>query len=79
MANNKHTRVRQEVLVLDDGAQSHQLVKVPVAALPEWDATHDAVGRRLHVDGAAGSVGTLGSQVDGHERHVAGIPEKSAV
>lgn len=67
--------MRQEVLVLDDGAQSHQLVKVPVAALSEWDATHDAVGRRLHVD--AGSVGALGS-VDGHERHVA-IPEKLAV
>ncbi|KAH8890353.1 amino acid transporter [Thozetella sp. PMI_491] len=38
-------RIRQEVLQLDDGAQSHRLVKVPVEALADWDATHDVVGR----------------------------------
>lgn len=41
-------RIRQEVLRLEDGAQSHKLVKVPVAKLSEWDATHDAVGRPLN-------------------------------
>ncbi|EGO55774.1 hypothetical protein NEUTE1DRAFT_47799 [Neurospora tetrasperma FGSC 2508] len=40
-------RIRQEVLRLEDGAQSHRLVKVPVAKLADWDATHDAVGRPL--------------------------------
>lgn len=40
-------RIRQEVLRFENGAQSHKLVKVPVAELERWDATHDAVGRRL--------------------------------
>ncbi|KAK0744644.1 amino acid permease-domain-containing protein [Apiosordaria backusii] len=41
-------RIRQEVLTLEDGAQSHKVIKVPVAELAEWDATHDAVGRPLN-------------------------------
>ena len=40
-------RIRQEAIRLDDGAQSHRLVKVPVPELVEWDTTHDAVGRLL--------------------------------
>lgn len=40
-------RIRQEVLVLEGGAQSHSLVKVPVVELAGWDATHDALGRRV--------------------------------
>ncbi|KAF6829599.1 high affinity methionine permease [Colletotrichum musicola] len=40
-------RIRQQVLELADGAQSHQLVKVFVSELAEWDATHDHVGRSL--------------------------------
>ncbi|KAI8180286.1 High-affinity methionine permease [Colletotrichum sp. SAR 10_75] len=40
-------RIRQQVLELADGAQSHKLVKVPVGDLAEWDATHDHVGRPL--------------------------------
>lgn len=40
-------RLRQEVLQLDGGEQSHHLVKVPVQELVEWDATHDAIGRRV--------------------------------
>lgn len=46
-------RIRQETLVLEDGAVSHNLVKVPVAEIAEWDATHDAVGRPL--EGISGS------------------------
>lgn len=56
------------MLVLENGAQSHTLVKVPVAELAEWDATHDAVGRLL----AEGSTGS----VDGQE---VVTPEKSSV
>lgn len=41
-------RVRQEVLVLDNGATSHRLTKVPVAELDVWDASHDAAGRSLN-------------------------------
>lgn len=41
-------RIRQEVLTLEDGAQSHKVIKVPVEQLAEWDATHDAVGRPLN-------------------------------
>lgn len=40
-------RLRQEVLELDSGAQSHSIVKVPLADLNDWDSTHDAVGRLL--------------------------------
>ena len=40
-------RIRQEVLVLDNGAQSHKLIKVPEAELAAWDAGHDHVGRTL--------------------------------
>ena len=38
-------RVRQELIDLGNGAQSHRLAKVPVAELAAWDAKHDAVGR----------------------------------
>ncbi|KAF6800374.1 high affinity methionine permease [Colletotrichum sojae] len=40
-------RIRQQVLELANGAQSHQLIKVPVSELAEWDANHDHVGRSL--------------------------------
>lgn len=39
--------LRQELIELDDGAQSYLLRRVPYADLPEWDATHDATGRLL--------------------------------
>lgn len=39
--------IRQVVINLDDGAQSHEIVKVPNAEIGHWDATHDAVGREL--------------------------------
>lgn len=38
-------RMRQEVLEYSDGAQSNKFVKVPVADLDQWDATHDSLGR----------------------------------
>ncbi|KAF7556135.1 hypothetical protein G7Z17_g1671 [Cylindrodendrum hubeiense] len=38
-------RLRQEVLSLDDGVQTHQISRVPVEQLDEWDANHDATGR----------------------------------
>ncbi|TDZ18190.1 High-affinity methionine permease [Colletotrichum orbiculare MAFF 240422] len=48
--------IRQQVLELADGAQSHELVKVPVAELGDWDAAHDNVGRPLrHVSSSQGS------------------------
>ena len=37
-------RIRQELIDLGNGAQSHRLAKVPISQLDEWDATHDAVG-----------------------------------
>ncbi|EFX00648.1 high affinity methionine permease [Grosmannia clavigera kw1407] len=40
-------RLRQEVLILENGAQSHKLVKVPTEDVATWDREHDAVGRRL--------------------------------
>ena len=40
-------RIRQQVLVFEDGANSHKLIKVPVEELAAWDAHHDHVGRTL--------------------------------
>ncbi|KAJ5414657.1 amino acid transporter [Penicillium cosmopolitanum] len=40
-------KLRQELIHLDDGAQSNQLRKVPNEKLAEWDATHDAAGRAV--------------------------------
>jgi hypothetical protein len=48
-------RIRQETLVFENGAQSHRLIKVPVAEIEQWDATHDAVGRPLHRTSESGS------------------------
>lgn len=63
-------QVRQEVAVFDDGAQSHQLVKVPVQELAQWDETHDATGKRLG-DAFEGSSERVGM-------HGALTPEKSS-
>ena len=47
-------RIRQEVLTLEDGATSHRVIKIPVAELEQWDATHDAVGRVVtHINSPA--------------------------
>lgn len=40
-------RLRQQVLFFEDGAQSHQLLKIPADQLADWDSKHDAVGRPL--------------------------------
>lgn len=64
-------RVRQAVVVLDHGAQSHKLVKVPVAELAQWDETHDAIGRRVG-DAFEGSREDIGI-------HSTTTPEKSSV
>lgn len=64
-------RVRQEVVFLDHGAQSHKLVKVPVQELAQWDETHDSIGRRVEV----GSEGSLEGQHVG--AHDISTPEKS--
>ncbi|KUJ12912.1 amino acid transporter-like protein [Mollisia scopiformis] len=43
-------RIRQELIVLEDeNAKTHRLVKVPVAELELWDAEHDVLGQKLGV------------------------------
>lgn len=39
--------IRQTVIVLDNGAQTHKLNKVPNSQLSEWDAQHDVVGKGI--------------------------------
>lgn len=39
--------VRQIVIVLENGEQTHKIVKVPNVEVAQWDATHDAVGREI--------------------------------
>lgn len=41
-------RLRQEIIVLENGAQTNNLIKVPVDDLATWDAEHDKVGRRIN-------------------------------
>ncbi|KAK3308339.1 amino acid permease-domain-containing protein [Chaetomium strumarium] len=40
-------RLRQETIILGDGAPSHRLIKMPATEVVQWDATHDTVGRPL--------------------------------
>jgi hypothetical protein len=40
-------KIREEVVTLEDGSKSHQLVKVPNAEVEEWDRTHDHAGRLI--------------------------------
>lgn len=58
-------RLRQEVLELEGGAQSHQIVKVPIDDVASWDATHDAVGRPLREYGSDSKDGSTGSAKGG--------------
>lgn len=39
--------VRQEIVVLDGGASTHRLVKVPNDQLSIWDEQHDATGKSI--------------------------------
>lgn len=39
--------LRQELVTLNDGAQTHQLRKIPNLQVVEWDASHDAAGRAV--------------------------------
>ena len=40
-------QIRQIVILLENGAQTHQIVKVPNEEIERWDATHDAAGREI--------------------------------
>ncbi|CAK7563052.1 MAG: hypothetical protein SEPTF4163_000909 [Sporothrix epigloea] len=40
-------RLRQEVVFLENGAQTNNLVKIPIEQLATWDAEHDKSGRKL--------------------------------
>lgn len=40
--------IRSQVLLVDDnGANTHKLLRVPNSELAEWDATHDELGREI--------------------------------
>lgn len=68
----KGYRIRQEVMLLENGAQANKLVKVPVEELDRWDRKHDASGRRLEGYVDHGSDSRSGSEdtqtVIGEER-----------
>lgn len=41
-------RIRQELIVLDDErAKVHGLIKVPLTELQFWDAVHDVLGQKI--------------------------------
>lgn len=74
--NLKGYRLRQQVLYFEDGAQSHQLLKVPVGELAEWDAKHDAVGRPL--EGNHISIGVDNRSSDGDSKEKGGFSASDA-
>jgi hypothetical protein len=43
-----HYAIRQELLVLEDGATTHRLIKVPNEKLAAWEDSHDPLGRDLN-------------------------------
>lgn len=45
LPNWKGYQLRSEAVTLDNGVQSHEIRKVPVSELDEWEATHDVTGR----------------------------------
>lgn len=51
-------RLRQEIVVLENGATANNLLKIPVDELATWDAEHDKVGRRVSEVGSNGKKGT---------------------
>lgn len=54
----KGYRIRQEVLVLENGARANKLVKVPVEELGVWDRSHDATGHKISGGERSDSDGT---------------------
>lgn len=41
-------QIRQELIVLnDESAKAHRLIKVPLAELEAWDREHDILGRQI--------------------------------
>jgi hypothetical protein len=64
--------IRQTVIVLDNGAQTHKLNRVPNSELADWDAKHDVVGNEIA--GVDRVDSNSGSDKDGvvHERVVGG-------
>lgn len=59
--------IRQEIIVLEDGAQTHSLVKIPLSQLDEWEATHDAAGRKLDADSGSDIHGTSNTTIEGEK------------
>ncbi|KAH6970299.1 high-affinity methionine permease [Fusarium avenaceum] len=45
LPNWKGYQLRSEAVTLDNGVQSHEIRKVPISELDEWEATHDVTGR----------------------------------
>ncbi|KAH8657817.1 amino acid permease-domain-containing protein [Xylariales sp. PMI_506] len=50
-------RLRSELVKLGNGAQTHNLVKVPVAELKQWDEAHDAAGRPVALQNSSDQAG----------------------
>lgn len=38
--------IRQELIVLETGETTHNLVNVPLEKIPEWDSVHDVTGKK---------------------------------
>ncbi|KAF4468379.1 high-affinity methionine permease [Fusarium albosuccineum] len=63
----KGYKLRQELVSFDDGAQSNQLRKIPNSEVAEWDATHDAAGRRIEPSAAQVQVQQKGVRISSED------------
>ncbi|KAL1952984.1 hypothetical protein VTO42DRAFT_3807 [Malbranchea cinnamomea] len=48
-------KIRTETLVLDDGAVTHRLLRIPNDQVDEWDRTHDDAGNLIADSSASGN------------------------
>lgn len=55
-------RIRQGIITLDNGAKTHNLIKVPVSELDSWDTTHDALGHRIDDAGSSDQSVQIGEE-----------------
>ncbi|KAK9415133.1 putative high affinity methionine permease protein [Seiridium unicorne] len=60
-------RLRQKVLQLSDGAQTHHLIKVPVYQVKEWDRTHDLTGRTIEDQSSQQSTENVTTSIAGEK------------
>lgn len=74
-------RIRTEIQNVDEGsgANTHRLVRVPLANLDEWDATHDEAGFLRRRPAAAAAAQRTASDTSSRNEGIDGVDGKDVV